>query len=208
MDIGIIQKIVKHYPSTLRYLRGRALLIALNGEELPWKHMSPTHPGTGTPQSVHAGGGGGISSFESGIAGNSYESAAAYSKDGKLLFTKDGTAHGVNFTEAEFKQMNDATLIHNHPDWASNDFSPDDIVMAVTGNLREIRAVHTNGTYVFTRPADGWGWETGSNVKNYFYRQQEKWLSNNDRKDTDAMLKFIWDGYASEIGATHILIEK
>ena len=67
MDIGIIQTIVKRYPSTLRYLRGRALLIALNGEELPWKHMSPTHPGTGTPQSVHAGGGGGVASRLRGI---------------------------------------------------------------------------------------------------------------------------------------------
>ena len=33
MDIGIIQTIVKRYPSTLRYLRGNALLIALNGED-------------------------------------------------------------------------------------------------------------------------------------------------------------------------------
>lgn len=87
------------------------------------------------------------------IAGNKYESAIIYDKNGNMVFKKKGNANSVSFTVEESKKMKGCVLTHNHPDGSV--FSPEDINMLRVGDLSEIRACNKNGTFILRR-CDKW----------------------------------------------------
>ena len=91
-----------------------------------------------------------LSNIESRIRGNPTETAALIGPSGEVVFDKsDGLAGAVHFTEDECARMANATLTHNHP--RGTTFSPEDIDLAVGRGLKEIRAVHSGGSYSLKR---------------------------------------------------------
>ena len=87
---------------------------------------------------------------ENRISKKSYEEAYLYDQKGNVLLHKTGLRNEVSFSDAEIALMKNGILTHNHP--LGTTFSPDDIYMAIVGNLQEIRAVtSTRGTYVLRR---------------------------------------------------------
>ena len=195
-------------PTSARHTRDAFGKILQAASEAGKKHYGPgAHPGTGTSQDVHGGGALAIEN-DSSFYNAKTESAYLYDENGNLVFSKDG-GHDVPFSKEEIAKMNNATLTHNHPYPYPSDFSFDDISMAVSANLREIRAASAAGVWVFERPADGWGWETWSSARNFFYREQENWgRMNGTAEETEKMLNHIWDKYAEKIGAHHYFIAR
>lgn len=85
-----------------------------------------------------------IKNVEDKIRTQNYESAAIIDKDGNQLLFKDGGESSVTFTDEESRMMLGATLTHNHP--GSSQFSTEDVQTFVRRDLKEIRAVGSNGT--------------------------------------------------------------
>ncbi len=88
-------------------------------------------------------GGSSLSSVESRIAKQKFESAALY-VNGKQVFFKDGAKSYVTFTPSEVGKMRGGVLTHNHPGGRS--FSKADVAILGRG-LREIRAVSSEYLY-------------------------------------------------------------
>lgn len=85
---------------------------------------------------------------------NKTEHAGVFKPDGTKVFAKKGGKKSVNFSGVESLYMQDNILTHNHPDGFT--FSPEDLYMAVTTNLKEIRAVGSNYIHRLVRPEKGW----------------------------------------------------
>lgn len=107
------------------------------------------------------------------ISGNKYETAVLRSADGKRLFQKKGKSDSVSFTSEEIKKMDGGVLTHNHPNGSVP--SPKDINMIRVGNLAEIRACNSYGTYVIRRKGD-WNQELNSyeKIESAYYDAMEE----------------------------------
>lgn len=86
------------------------------------------------------------------ISGNRYETAIVYNSDGSIAFKKKGNSDSVSFTSKEIKELNGKILTHNHPN--GSNFSTADINMLRRGNLSEIRACNSRGTYILNPPKE------------------------------------------------------
>ena len=87
-----------------------------------------------------------MASFESSIKDQYFESAGAYTKDGKLLFSKDGQKSSVTMNTEEILMLaknKGAVFTHNHP--RSSSFSLADINFLVSNECSEMRAVTRDG---------------------------------------------------------------
>jgi hypothetical protein len=81
----------------------------------------------------------------------------AVSKDGTLILSKTGNKNSVEVEGDSIKKMQEdgnAIVTHSHP--AKSSLSWADIVFASEVNLREIRAVAGEKTYIAKRPKSGW----------------------------------------------------
>lgn len=94
---------------------------------------------------------------EKAINGQKIEHCAVYDGKGNMLVRIKGGedfAHVVPVVAKRIKEDGNVTFTHNHP--TGNCFSPEDIMMAVGLNMKEIRAVGKFGTFVLRRPEKGW----------------------------------------------------
>lgn len=113
-----------------------------------------------------------IRTKENEIREQLFESAFVYDSKGNLVFGKEGAQYEVEFTEEELRLMKGNILTHNHPrgleypdsdprSWG-NSFSDDDIFLASTHELAEIRAVTPKQRFSMKPPEEGWSqtyWE-------------------------------------------------
>jgi SPP1 gp7 family putative phage head morphogenesis protein len=76
---------------------------------------------------------------EKEIVDRKTERAVVVGPEGGVRIDKVGTKNSVTFTEAEVEKMWDAILTHNHP--SASSLSPDDIKLAITGNLKAVQAI-------------------------------------------------------------------
>jgi len=103
-----------------------------------------------------------IAREERKIVRSSNERAVVFDEDGKRLFQKEGQPSSVQFTQDELKKIADQTLTHNHPGGKS--FSSDDVRIAATYKLREMRAVTNEYLHSLRPPEDGWSYEFWSST--------------------------------------------
>lgn len=102
-----------------------------------------------------------------------FESAYGVMPDGRVVVDKDGERYSVRFSDDEIKAMRGAIFTHNHPrGWdvpennperQGNSFSPEDIDVACSAQLAEIRAVTPKWRYSMKPPEGGWNedyWKT------------------------------------------------
>ena len=75
----------------------------------------------------------------------------AWSLDGKALFSKSGDVSSVELGAGELAQLNDAVLLHNHPEGPLS-FSPDGVKIAVWHDLAETYVVDRLFQYEIVRP--------------------------------------------------------
>lgn len=80
-----------------------------------------------------------VIALENKIRNDKLETGAAFNQDGDILFSRQGLADRVDLTDDELKLLNNATFTHNHPMGMS--FSIADIRMAISHNIKEIRAI-------------------------------------------------------------------
>ncbi|MGL4519319.1 MAG: hypothetical protein ACRCUJ_06505 [Phocaeicola sp.] len=95
-----------------------------------------------------------------------FETAVAFDAEGNVVIDKRGAATSVGFTREECALMKDCVLTHNHPlGWMAkegtlgrigNSFSKEDVFLAISKNVAEIRAVTPTYTFVMKRPENGW----------------------------------------------------
>src|SRR5437879_10945203 len=84
-----------------------------------------------------------------------HEEAVALRSDGAVLLAKRGRGSSVSFTDAEMDVMWQAAVFtHNHP--AGGSFSPQDVAMACTLEVGEIRVVTAEWTHLLRPGAAGW----------------------------------------------------
>lgn len=96
-----------------------------------------------------------LAKFEEQARERKTEYAQIQAADGKVLLqTTSGSPKQVLFSPRECMLMNNAVLAHNHP--SGSTISVGDVELAVTRNLREIRAVGSEGTYRIARTGDTW----------------------------------------------------
>lgn len=95
-----------------------------------------------------------VKAKESEIRRLRYEKAYVFDDDGRMILAKDGEETHVAFTRDEVMQFTGRTLTHNHPSGGS--FSLDDINLAVSHDLREIRVVGGEYTHVMRPGKKGW----------------------------------------------------
>lgn len=123
-----------------------------------------------TTGGVRSGSGGGkalmaVKSGERGIRMRKREVGILYNKYGQEVFRQQGGKSEVAFSREQQKLMKDRILTHNHPGTFGSkgvmrmgtSLSGQDLVMAVSTNLKEIRAITPHGyTYSMKRPKGGW----------------------------------------------------
>lgn len=108
-----------------------------------------------------------VSDIEAQIRENkTFETGVVFDVNGNVIIDKRGENYIVRFTESETAKMKDCVFTHNHPrgwKYAENDigrigssFSIQDITLAVSNDLAEIRAVTPNYTFSMKRPKEGW----------------------------------------------------
>jgi hypothetical protein len=95
-----------------------------------------------------------------------YESAYAYTPDGKEILSRDGERYAVKLEFEEYAKLKGAIFTHNHPrgwDVAADDprregnsFSLSDVKVASVVKLKEVRAVTPVHTYRMLEPEGGW----------------------------------------------------
>jgi hypothetical protein len=97
-----------------------------------------------------------VSRHERVNANDYVENILIVGQDGKMIVSKTGGHTGVNLTKDELDNMQDqhATATHNHPEGRS--FSLDDVHLAVTKNLSEMRAVTSKFTHRMQPGPAGW----------------------------------------------------
>jgi len=87
-----------------------------------------------------------IRDYETSIKDRTTEKAFVFDKNGNVLINKAGNEDSVHFTKAELKLLKGNILTHNHP--GESPFSREDIKLACEKNLKEIRVIDKNGTYM------------------------------------------------------------
>lgn len=98
-----------------------------------------------------------LASRSAEIATAPIEHMSAYSADGRLLFNKSGDVSSITLSAGERGQLNDAVLLHNHPEGPLS-FSPDDVKLAVWHDLAETHVVDRLFHYEIVRPeSSNWG---------------------------------------------------
>lgn len=80
-----------------------------------------------------------IIDVENEIRNDELETGAAFNSDGVILFKRQGLPDQVTLTDHELNLLNNSVFSHNHP--KGMPFSIADIRMAITYNIKEIRAV-------------------------------------------------------------------
>lgn len=91
------------------------------------------------------------------IAESPIEHLNAWSRDGKVLFSKTGNALSVELNAAQLGQLNDAVLLHNHPGGPLS-FSTDDVKLAIWHDVAETHVVDRLFRYEIVRPESAnWG---------------------------------------------------
>lgn len=107
------------------------------------------------------------------LAASPVEHIRVYDRDGKLLFARSGDATKIQLSDAEMDVLkSDGTwAIHNHPEAlkfppgdprreVGNSFSPDDIDMAIVGNMAETQVIAGNTLYTMRPGKRGWNAES------------------------------------------------
>ncbi len=79
-----------------------------------------------------------------------------YDQSGNEVFAKVGQQHQVDFTVAEVTQMKGCILTHNHPAGGAPTFSPEDVAVASSYELAEIRAVSQDWHHSLRPSSAGW----------------------------------------------------
>jgi hypothetical protein len=95
-----------------------------------------------------------LSTHESSIRGNDYETLIVLDEKGNVLVNKKGGAHSVEYGADGIKTTN-AIVTHNHPSGGS--FSWQDMAGMVYYNQKEMRATGKEFTFSMKRPEKGWG---------------------------------------------------
>lgn len=150
------------------------------------------------------------------------ESCFVLDSNGREVFRRDGTASSITLTAAELATFAaDGTLVltHNHPRGTS--FSPSDIVVAVLGNLAELRTVGqdqagTRWLYRLPRRHNGWpAPERISQVYNAAYARAERTVQRMirrgliDRDSSSALLMHdVWADAAARLGLGYRRIQR
>lgn len=83
--------------------------------------------------------------YESTIKDQDYESCGAFKDDGSIVFQKDGEKNRIGINDEEMDLLEGATFTHNHPKGFS--FSPEDILCACDGKMKEMRCVSKDSVY-------------------------------------------------------------
>lgn len=94
------------------------------------------------------------------IAGLNTEKGYLFDPHGNVLLSKVGDRSSIGFTETELALFSNNVFTHNHP--RDSSFSHQDIGLAATWNLSEIRAVGVENRHSMRRPVEGWSldyWE-------------------------------------------------
>ncbi len=84
-----------------------------------------------------------LAKAEGTILARSTERAFVWKEDGSPVLSKDGGASNVEFDPDDVEAMSGGVLTHNHP--SGGPLSSDDIYLTMRANLREMRAVGSNG---------------------------------------------------------------
>lgn len=101
---------------------------------------------------------------ETNIRTKRYEVGVVLDRKGNILVRREGKAREVRFSKEELKLMKDNVLTHNHPSALGRSgvsaigqpFSKEDLILAVSRNVKEIRAVTPTYTFSIKRPKGGW----------------------------------------------------
>lgn len=103
---------------------------------------------------------------ESLIRGESTEKAAIFDNDGNIITELIGVRNKLIIPESEIPKLKDNIFTHNHPEGTlfpvgdmrriGNSLSWSDIYTAISGNVREMRAVTQEYTFSIIRPDKGW----------------------------------------------------
>jgi hypothetical protein len=200
-------------PTTARHTRNAldAIQQALSGSKSlkGWVTINGNHVLIGEEGDEGGGGGGGTSGDrvrsienDSGVYGSEIEHVYAVDDNGDVLFHNSGGTNSVEFSDSDIEKMNDAVMTHNHP--SGNTFSEDDIELSTIANVREVRATGEDGTYIMTRPTNGWG-----NYSELYGKAEGLGLDNwmdSDRKS--GTLEYIWKEYAKLSGANYRFVPR
>lgn len=92
---------------------------------------------------------------EAEIRSLKFERLYAFDSKGKQTLVKSGNQYGIGFTDAEAVRLRDTHATHNHPTTGGS-FSLEDIMTAITRNVKEMRAVGAVYKYRMMRPKKGW----------------------------------------------------
>lgn len=141
---------------------------------------------------------------EQQIRNNKDESLHAYDDSGNEVSTIQGSGNRVRVSRDEYQaqlaKLNDTVVTHNHPtpqkkgvQSIGNSFSKEDLMTAIGGNAREVRAVSPRYTFSIKRPANGWGM-TGTQASR-IYAQASK---NVIDKARDYLDKLDWSKTGKE----------
>ena len=136
------------------------LELGLGMPRLPEQHFLDTSPPTVGPVRYDMP----LSKVEEVIRREPLEHLVVFDHlTGQQVFRARGSGESVDFGRAkhrEWRQHGECVATHNHP--CGTVFSDSDLFAAIGADLQEIRAVAPNGgTFVFTRPAQGWGTADG-----------------------------------------------
>ncbi len=78
--------------------------------------------------------------------GNKFEAMVVLDIDGKVVASKLGQENSINIDDI-FSSLKDKIFIHNHP--SDSSFSDDDILVALTSGMKEMRAVSNKYEYIY-----------------------------------------------------------
>ena len=85
-----------------------------------------------------------------------HEEMRVFDSRGRLIGTGRGDQNTVNVPESALGKLKNSTITHNHP--GGDAFSRTDVALAIGHNLREMRAVAADGSFVYIlrRPPTRW----------------------------------------------------
>ena len=160
-----------------------------------------------------------------------FETAVAFDSKGNKVIDKRGQATSVSFTDQEVSLIKDTIFTHNHPrGWKAdanslrrlgNSFSPQDINMAIKGNVSEMRAVTPHYTFSMKRPAKGWPMTTtqlqkrfkefDNEVRSYMYSLIQKASGSHADKlieRAEALhYHLVWKRFCNKYGIEYVKLK-
>ena len=143
----------------------------------PWQHYEG-----GNKVSVGAT----LTSAESKISGNSFETGILVDKDGFVVAAYKGGRSSVSFGDEPASKFQNATLTHNHPSGSAffsvADLATPAVYAAGGGKLREVRAVtKDNGTASIVAARQDASWNRLATAYNNAQRSiRRDWLDHGD----------------------------